>query len=272
MATLKPEEKLALLKTMPSEYHQGWRGCKFEDCHNWFNEKTQMQRHVQLVHPGAKMTQAFDNPFICGFKFERANGALGVPEGPSRYCFDSFKTEKELAAHKSTLKHIRPPKKKDGKKKGQKTAARDDADVEIVEEEDDNSDDSENDEDDEFDSGDNDDQSEGDPMELDGSDEESEVAPPAPPVPTRRAPSTLLRDTFLGLLGEARNRVESGRITVEEGVRTIIQYLAGKAFVRSNNEEDHARKIGREIKAAKTKEEKLALLIGLCDRLRGLEF
>jgi hypothetical protein len=275
LAGLLPELRSSLLKTMPSEYTSQWRGCKIKGCHHWFKEKTAMQRHVQLAHPGLNLSRAFESPFICGFKFERAIGSLGVPEGPNRYCSISFDTEKELAAHKSALNHVKPAPKK-GKKKVAPAVAVAERPVEVAQNA--VSSEEESEESQGLEDAEGDIEEEG--GEVDGAIEVAEQEPDSAEVimsednrrQTKRAPTTTLRDTFLALIDGIKSRSEAGRCTVEEGVRSIVQCLMGKAFVRSDSEEENARRVAKAVKVSSNQEGKMKLLTDLCNRLKNLDF
>jgi hypothetical protein len=282
LETLSTEKRLSLLKQVPSEYQESWRGCKLPGCHNWFEEKAAMQRHVQIMHPGKKLVDVFDRPFICGFRLERSIGPLGVKEGSYRHCYEAFNTKKELVSHKTSLKHFRP-----GKKKGAQKAARaapkpaapapaaqlpppaekSDSDSEISDEEDEE----ENFEDDEEDG-------EDEMMESSDGEESVEVDAPVELLAedrrprSKRPPSSTLRDTFVALLKEIKSSVDSGRATTDSGVRSIVNFVAGKAFVRSDFEEENARKVARSIKAEANVEKKMQLFVQLYERLINLDF
>jgi len=99
----------------------------------------------------------------------------------------------------------------------------------------------------------------------------------APPLierrpPSKRVPSTTLRDTFISLISEIKLKSDLGRCTFEEGVRLVVQCLAGKGFVRSDSEETNARKTLKMVKNSTSQEEKKKLMNDLCDRLINLDF
>lgn len=89
---------------------------------------------------------------------------------------------------------------------------------------------------------------------------------------SKRAPSTTLRDTFVGLIEGIKSRLVAGRSTDDEAIRAIVQCLAGKAFVRSDSEERNARQAGRAVKEAPSQQEKLTLFNNLCHRFLNLDF
>jgi hypothetical protein len=84
-----------------------WQHCKL----GWKDDATACQRHAQLNHPGAAISEIFDMPFVCNFRTARAFGAQNIPDGPLIHSYQKFKTKAELDKHKELTGHKVPKKK-----------------------------------------------------------------------------------------------------------------------------------------------------------------
>lgn len=72
---------------------------------------TDLQRHLQLLHPGQPITALHPLPFRCTFRKDRPIGPNGA-FGPYEYCDDAFATYAALDEHKGLTGHKK--KKKPG--------------------------------------------------------------------------------------------------------------------------------------------------------------
>ena len=275
-------ERLAAVSKLPSEYDgYPWRRCKL-GCHVWKSEAAACQRHVQISHPGLKVTDVFDKPFICQFRLPRPLGALEVPEGPYSYCFMAFQTEAGLKAHREAEKHTTPKKDKApaaenavaGVDEEPRAAPADPENVIMSDGESEDSEVAEDEEEDEEQGGDDSD----DEVEVEDDDEveneassESDAAPPPrrgarkrtrtsldnesmdelqPPRPPPKRRGDDLQTTFDGLLADIRAKVASGRLSHSAAISEITRIISTKAFVRSDSVEAFAKEARRKAMAA----------------------
>lgn len=271
---LSEDDRLAAVGKLPSDYEKyPWQRCKL-GCHFWKDDGAACQRHCQISHPGLKLHEVFDRPFICSFRLSRPNGASNVPEGPLTHCFLTFKSAKELKKHKSDEKHFQVKVMKPGHDGEAGAIPIEPSEIGFIPDE-------------------------ADDLDLDdlaveeesvpslavspiikavsnrkkkrSDDDMMEIEPPLRKPPIRRGQT--LKATFLGMINDLTTKVDQNRMSAESAVSEISRIISTKAFVGSNSVEDFAKNIRRQVlSSAINAEQKMKLYTELVTAVLSLEW
>ena len=281
---LSDDERRLAVSKLPSDYDgYPWQRCKL-GCHFWKDDSTGCMRHVQISHAGLNIQDVFEMPFVCSFRLPRQNGSSNVPEGPLTHCFMTFKSAKDLKAHKVATNHFQKKLVATGNADG---AGQIIGPIVVPEPGDDAADD-----------GNHLDLDELDIEDFDGNiDQRPLLVPITPPiplipaiqrkrkrsddideveVPQRRPPSRRgqdLKTTFLGMVDAIKADVNRNQTTVQSAVVEITRMVSTKSFVRSDAVEEFAKSIRRQVLASSTTSEgKIELYTSLLTELQSLNW
>jgi hypothetical protein len=84
---------------MPPEY-DGWKCCLLCPKRFYYRKRTELLRHLNLMHRGKELTDLSLTPFECQMPLPRQTDATGMPWGEEQLCPYRAATAAELTAHR----------------------------------------------------------------------------------------------------------------------------------------------------------------------------